>query len=51
MRERTGIFLGYLTGTKGYEIYDIGNKRMVVSRYVCFFKDIFPFKRMNNDPN
>ncbi|KAI3785071.1 hypothetical protein L1987_44183 [Smallanthus sonchifolius] len=38
----TGIFMGYPPGTKGYKIYDIENKKMVVSRDVKFVEGIFP---------
>ncbi|KAM0058456.1 putative RNA-directed DNA polymerase [Helianthus debilis subsp. tardiflorus] len=42
-RGKPGIFLGYPKGVKGYKIYDIGDKKMVVSRDVKFHEDVFVF--------
>lgn len=39
---RPGIFLGYPHGTKGYKIFDIKNKKMVVSRDAKFVENMFP---------
>lgn len=43
VRGRPGVFLGYPHGTKGYKIFDIENKKIVVSRDVKFHEDNFPF--------
>ncbi|MFS7948515.1 putative RNA-directed DNA polymerase [Helianthus anomalus] len=41
-RGKPGIFLGYPYGTKGYKVYDLEEKKMVVSRDVRFVEGIFP---------
>lgn len=38
-----GIFLGYPLGTKGYNIFNIEKRKIVVSRDTKFHEDIFPF--------
>ncbi|KAK9062516.1 hypothetical protein SSX86_019703 [Deinandra increscens subsp. villosa] len=48
-RGRPGIFLGYPPGTKGYKLYDMEHKKMVVSRDVKFFEDKFPFGNIKYD--
>ncbi|KAF5812650.1 putative RNA-directed DNA polymerase [Helianthus annuus] len=49
-RGKPGIFLGYPKGIKGYKIYDIGSKKMVVSRDVKFHEDNFVFpQRQDQD--
>nr|GEV82523.1 integrase, catalytic core [Tanacetum cinerariifolium] len=45
-RGKPGVFLGYPQGTKGYKIYDIESKKIVVSRDVLFLKENFPFKNV-----
>lgn len=37
------VFLGYVTGQKGYQLYDIESGQIFVSRDVVFFDSIFPF--------
>lgn len=49
MKGSPEIFLGYLTGTKGYKIDDIESKRMIVSRDDCFCENIFPFHKRDSD--
>ncbi|XP_076932887.1 uncharacterized protein LOC143598590 [Bidens hawaiensis] len=44
---RPGIFLGYPHGTKGYKVFDIKNKKMVVSRDVKFVETVFPHEKIN----
>ncbi|XP_024993949.1 uncharacterized protein LOC112527496 [Cynara cardunculus var. scolymus] len=54
VRGRPGIFLGYPQGTKGYKIFDIESKKMVVSRDVKFHESTFTFPaqtQASNDPN
>lgn len=48
---KPGVFLGYPTGTKGYKVYDIENKRITVSRDVLFCEESFPFKNIKIDEN
>ncbi|KAJ0845012.1 putative RNA-directed DNA polymerase [Helianthus annuus] len=46
VRGRPGIFLGYPPRTKGYKIYDTQHRKIVISRDVKFFEDIFPFANL-----
>ncbi|KAJ9561853.1 LOW QUALITY PROTEIN: hypothetical protein OSB04_007013 [Centaurea solstitialis] len=46
---RPGVFLGYPQGTKGYKIFDIENKKIIVSRDVRFHENQFPFYKENDD--
>ncbi|KAI3511071.1 hypothetical protein L1887_18215 [Cichorium endivia] len=41
---KPGVFLGYPQGTKGYKVYDIKERKIVVSRDVVFCENNFPFK-------
>lgn len=43
VRGRLGIFLGYAHGMKGYKIYIIEKRKIVVSRDTKFHEEIFPF--------
>ncbi|GJZ72106.1 putative RNA-directed DNA polymerase [Tanacetum coccineum] len=43
VRGRPGVFLGYLQGTKGYKVFDIENRKIMVSRDVKFHENHFPF--------
>nr|GEY95322.1 retrovirus-related Pol polyprotein from transposon TNT 1-94 [Tanacetum cinerariifolium] len=43
---KPGVFLGYPQGTKGYKIYDIKSKKIVVSWDVLFLEENFPFKNI-----
>ncbi|KAF7839631.1 putative reverse transcriptase, RNA-dependent DNA polymerase, Gag-polypeptide of LTR copia-type [Senna tora] len=38
------IFLGYPNGQKSYKLYDMDNKKIVISRDVIFYENIFPFQ-------
>ncbi|KAL0434830.1 UNVERIFIED_CONTAM: putative mitochondrial protein [Sesamum radiatum] len=38
------VFIGYMTGQKGYKVYDIDNKVVFVSRNIVFHEDTFPYK-------
>nr|GEX28254.1 putative ribonuclease H-like domain-containing protein [Tanacetum cinerariifolium] len=42
-RGRPGVFLGYQLGKKGYKVYDVKYGKIVVSRDVRFFENIFPY--------
>ena len=37
------VFLGYPTNTKGFRVYDLNSKQIIVSRIVCFNEKCFPF--------
>lgn len=41
--------MGYPPGIKGYKIYDIENKKIIVSRDVRFHENNFPFKGIGMD--
>ncbi|GJR64379.1 putative RNA-directed DNA polymerase [Tanacetum coccineum] len=45
-RGKPGVFLGYLTGTKGYKILDLETRKIIVSRNVNFYEQKFPFKNI-----
>ncbi|GJS97691.1 putative RNA-directed DNA polymerase [Tanacetum coccineum] len=45
-RGKPGVFLGYLTGTKGYKILDLETRKIIVSRNVNFYEQQFPFKNI-----
>jgi len=38
------VLLGYPEGVKGYRLWSIASQKIVVSKDVIFFEDIFPFK-------
>ncbi|KAJ0466590.1 putative RNA-directed DNA polymerase [Helianthus annuus] len=42
-RGRRGVFVGYPYGTKGYKVYDLEDKKVVITRHVNFFEDCFPY--------
>ncbi|KAD0786919.1 hypothetical protein E3N88_43719 [Mikania micrantha] len=46
-RGKRGVFLGYPHGTKGYKVYDIEQKKMIISRHVQFVEESFPFRDDN----
>lgn len=51
-RRRPFVFMGYLMGQKGYELYDIKSEKTYVIRNVTFIEDVFPFGNnfeMNKD--
>lgn len=48
VRGRPGVFLGYLSGTKGYKIYDMKDKKIVISRDVRFYENKFPFDSLTH---
>ncbi|CAA0839906.1 cysteine-rich RLK (RECEPTOR-like protein kinase) 8 [Striga hermonthica] len=37
------VFLGYISGTKGYRLYSLESKEVFVSRDVIFYEERFPF--------
>lgn len=49
-RGRRGVFIGYPLRQKGYKIYDLEKRHVVISREVAFFENHFPFsKEASND--
>ncbi|KAC9553683.1 hypothetical protein E3N88_45641 [Mikania micrantha] len=46
---KAGAFLGYPFGVKGYKIYDMERKKIIVSRDVKFFEDRFPFSKQKEN--
>ncbi|KAL4586016.1 hypothetical protein LXL04_010646 [Taraxacum kok-saghyz] len=51
VRGRRGIFLGYPQGKKGYRVYDLESKKIVVSRDTKFVEDVFPYHDESSDSN
>ena len=41
------VFLGYPEGIKGYRLWSLKDKRVIVTRDVIFHEDAFPFKNQN----
>lgn len=50
-RGRPEIFFGYPQGTKGYKIFDLENKKIIVSRDVRFIEDQFPMHTLKQNNN
>jgi len=53
-RARKCVFLGYKTRMKGYDVLDIHNIEIFVSRNMIFYKHIFPcfkYYKCNNNEN
>lgn len=42
---RRCVFIGYPTRVKGYKLYDLDTKDVVISRDVMFYEHIFPFEK------
>ncbi|KAL4347272.1 hypothetical protein GQ457_17G002930 [Hibiscus cannabinus] len=42
-RALAGVFLGYVAGVKGYKVYILKTRSIVVSRNVIFHETVFPF--------
>ncbi|KAL0361137.1 UNVERIFIED_CONTAM: Retrovirus-related Pol polyprotein from transposon TNT 1-94 [Sesamum radiatum] len=40
----------YVSGQKGYKLYDLNNKRILISRDVIFHEEEFPFEGRQPDP-
>nr|GEX71214.1 integrase, catalytic core [Tanacetum cinerariifolium] len=45
-RGKPGVFLGYPPGTKGYKVFDLETKRIVLNRDVNFHEEIFLFDKV-----
>jgi hypothetical protein len=43
-RAKSCIFIGYPFGIKGYKVFDIQTKSILVSRDVIFHENVFPYK-------
>lgn len=48
-RGRPCVFVGYPQGKKGYRVFDIQNKGIIVSRDVKFVEGIFPFQNIEDE--
>lgn len=50
-RGRPGVFMGYPPGTKGYKIFDLEKRKIVISRDTRFHENHFPFSviKQNED--
>lgn len=44
-------FLGYNPGQKAYKLYDLTDKKIIMSRDVIFYESIFPFAKNNSVEN
>jgi hypothetical protein len=49
-RAKPYIFIGYPFGIKGYKIFDIHSKSILISRDVVFHENIFPFQTSSFPP-
>ncbi|GKE99513.1 putative RNA-directed DNA polymerase, partial [Tanacetum coccineum] len=47
-RSEKCVLIRYSNSKKGYKLWSLGNKQIIYSRDVKFFKDIFPFKQNNS---
>lgn len=45
------VFLGYQQRQKCYRMYDLKDKRIIVSRDVKFVKHHYPFKTIDKNPH
>ncbi|GMI83719.1 hypothetical protein HRI_002041200 [Hibiscus trionum] len=45
-RALPGVFLGYVPGVKGYKVFIISTKKIVVSRDVIFHESVYPFHKV-----
>lgn len=45
-RGKLGVFMCYPYGTKGYKVYDIGQRKIITSRDVRFVEEVFPFSNI-----
>ncbi|GMJ13708.1 hypothetical protein HRI_005040000 [Hibiscus trionum] len=45
-RALSGVLLGYVPGVKGYKVFVISTKKIVVSRDVIFHESIYPFHKV-----
>ncbi|GAA0158032.1 hypothetical protein LIER_38575 [Lithospermum erythrorhizon] len=43
-RSHPGVFVGYPPNQKAYKIFDLIDKKIIVSRDVMFYEDIFPYR-------
>ncbi|KAL2230846.1 UNVERIFIED_CONTAM: Retrovirus-related Pol polyprotein from transposon RE1 [Sesamum indicum] len=41
------VFIGYVQGQKAFKLYDLDNKKVIISRDVTFHEDIFPYQNSN----
>ncbi|CAH9131016.1 unnamed protein product [Cuscuta epithymum] len=50
-RVRKCVFVGYVFGKKGWNVFDLETRELFVSRDVKFFEQIFPFASTSSFPN
>ncbi|KAI3707507.1 hypothetical protein L6452_26097 [Arctium lappa] len=50
-RSEKCVHLGYCNSKKGYKLYSLDSKQIIVSRDVKFYETIFPFKMSSNQLN
>lgn len=43
------VFIGYQFGQKGYKMYNLVTKKLLVSRDVRFFENIYPLHALTNN--
>jgi hypothetical protein len=48
-RGKAGVFLGYPLGTKGYKVYDLEKRRIIITRDTKFIEEVFPFAVTKKD--
>ena len=46
---KPGVFLGYPPRTKGYKIFDLETRKIIVSRDVNFHEEKFPFENVQEN--
>lgn len=44
-RSHIRVFLGYVFGMKGYQLFDLETKQLLISRDVRFLESVFPFAK------
>ena len=50
-KAKKGVYLGHRNGVKGYLVYNLQNRNIIVTRNIIFHKHIFPFKISCDQPN
>lgn len=47
-RARQCVFLGFQNGTKGYLVFDLKSRELLLSRHVIFHENVFPFHNLHH---